>query len=261
MRNAIKLVFVYLGIQLLMGIVISVIGILLRMAGYEDVSSMLFSPSLLLSMGLMFFYLYRGHYIPFTKAAWSGVSFLFLLFTVIMALSSILLTDFVSSCLSFLPNLLKNTFNLLSMGWLGLLLIAIVGPVFEEMLFRGAVTRLLLKEYCPKKAILLSALIFGIFHLNPAQVVPAFLIGLVLAWLYYLTDSMIPGIIVHILNNSISVFVGLQFPKAETFRDVSSEPLYGILCAFSLVVLILSLYLLSHIKPLDVPCHPQKPKG
>lgn len=46
-------------------------------------------------------------------------------------------------------------------------------------------------KYSPVKAIILSALIFGIFHINPAQVVGA-IVGCLVAWLYYKTGSLVP---------------------------------------------------------------------
>ena len=46
---------------------------------------------------------------------------------------------------------------------LGILAIAIIGPVLVELLFRGAITKALLQQYSPTKAILLSALLFGVF--------------------------------------------------------------------------------------------------
>ena len=65
------------------------------------------------------------------------------------------------SKLSFLPDWLGNTFDLLQSGWLGILCISVLGPILEEMLFRGAITKVLLRKYNPVKAIILSALIFG----------------------------------------------------------------------------------------------------
>ena len=74
------------------------------------------------------------------------------------------------SHLTFLPDWLSDTFDLLQSGWLGIIC-SYIGTHFEELLFRGAITKVLLKKYNPLVAILISGLIFGIFHMNPAQVV------------------------------------------------------------------------------------------
>ena len=42
---------------------------------------------------------------------------------------------------------LSDTFDLLQSGWLGIICVAILGPILEELLFRGAITKVLLKKY------------------------------------------------------------------------------------------------------------------
>ena len=109
----------------------------------------------------------------------------------------------------------------------------------EELLFRGAVTKVLLKKYNPLTAILISGLIFGIFHMNPAQVVGATLIGFILAWIYYKTHSLIPCILIHIMNNSLSVYLALKFPDVEYSSELIGEKAYltGLVITFLLFIL------------------------
>lgn len=156
-----------------------------------------------------------------------------------MGISMIYLIDFLMSHLTFLPDWLSNTFDLLQSGWLGILCVAMLGPILEELLFRGAVTKVLLKKYNPLTAILISGLIFGIFHMNPAQVVGATLIGFILAWIYYKTHSLIPCILIHIMNNSLSVYLALKFPDVEYSSELIGEKAYltGLVIAFLLFIL------------------------
>ena len=130
------------------------------------------------------------------------------------------------------------SFDILQSGWGGILAIAVIGPVLEELLFRGAITKALLQQYSPTKAILLSALLFGVFHINPAQILPAFLIGILFAWTYYKTASLIPCILMHILNNSLSVFLSTKYPEAENMSDLMDTTSY--LIAIFVAVLILA---------------------
>ena len=118
------------------------------------------------------------------KNLWHPTTVSFLGWTFLAGLSAIFISDVIASLTDFLPNWLESTFSNMEGSWLGILAIAIVGPILEEILFRGAITSELLKAYSPKKAIFFSALIFGIFHINPAQVLNAFLLGLLLAWLF-----------------------------------------------------------------------------
>ena len=164
----------------------------------------------------------------------------FISWTLVAGISAIFISDFIASLTDFLPNWLEITFSNMEGSWLGVLAIAIIGPILEEMLFRGAVTTELLKSYSPQKAILFSALIFGIFHINPAQVLNAFLLGLLLAWLFYKTHSLIPGILIHILNNSLSVYFTQAFPEADTLSDIMGSILYFLCLGLAVLLLAFS---------------------
>jgi len=80
----------------------------------------------------------------------------------------------------------------------------IVGPICEEIIFRGIIEEGFLQTYSPNKAILFSAMIFGGIHLVPLQVLSAFLAGLLLGWIYWKTRSLWIVIVLHIVNNYIA---------------------------------------------------------
>lgn len=172
----------------------------------------------------------------------------FIGWTLVAGISAIFISDFIASLTDFLPNWLESTFSNIEGSWLGVLAIAIIGPILEEMLFRGAVTTELQRRYSPQKAILFSALIFGIFHINPAQVLNAFLLGLLLAWLFYKTHSLIPGILIHILNNSLSVYFTQAFPEADTLSDIIGNPTYYISLIIAVLLLSFSVWELDKKK-------------
>jgi uncharacterized protein len=92
--------------------------------------------------------------------------------------------------------------------WLALLFGGLIGPLLEEMLFRGLILRGFLDRYKPWHAILLSALLFGVFHLNVWQFFTAFFLGLLLGWLYWKTGSLWPCFILHALHNSTVTLSG-----------------------------------------------------
>lgn len=95
---------------------------------------------------------------------------------------------------------------------LNLLCTAILPAICEETLHRG----MLLKgnsNLGMKKSILLSGLLFGLLHLNIEQFFYATIIGLFLGFICWTTSSIYPCIIVHFMNNAISVF--LSFAKAK----------------------------------------------
>lgn len=117
--------------------------------------------------------------------------------------------------------------------------ITLLGPVLEELLFPVVVSlRRCLNDILPGKRFFFPALLFGIFHLNPAQVVAAFFGGLLLAWVYYRTRSLIPCILIHIVNNSLSVILSLTYPDADTISDVTDTTSYYILIAVAAMLFV-----------------------
>ena len=88
--------------------------------------------------------------------------------------------------------------------FLSIIRIAIIPAIAEEFVFRGAILNLL-KPYGKKFAILASSLLFGLLHGNVDQFIFAFLIGLYFAYIAYETESIIPSIIMHFLNNFLSL--------------------------------------------------------
>lgn len=68
---------------------------------------------------------------------WSPVSVPYPGWSIIIGFATIFLIDFVMSKLSFLPDWLGNTFDLLQSGWLGILCISVLGPIRGDVVSRG----------------------------------------------------------------------------------------------------------------------------
>lgn len=85
--------------------------------------------------------------------------------------------------------------------------VIIIGPIIEELIFRKILLGKLLEKFSnrPIKAIVYSALIFGIVHLNIIQGVAAFGGGIILGLIYYYTKSIKATIFAHILNNFLII--------------------------------------------------------
>jgi len=132
-----------------------------------------------------------------------------------------------------------------------LIAVVIAAPILEEILCRGIILKGLLKNYPPDKAILISAIFFGAIHMNPWQALPAFCGGLFLGWVFYKTQSVIPGMIIHMtINTAASMFLFLPKNK-QGFLELFGEPYYIVLCIFSALVFI-SGCMLIHRKALPV---------
>ena len=132
---------------------------------------------------------------------------------------------------------------------LGYLAVGIMAPLAEEVVFRGAVLRTLLKMMEDKWhwiAILISALIFGAFHGNMAQFVHGTLIGLLIGWMYYRTKSIVPGLVFHFVNNSIAYVMYNLMPNTHeaSLIDIfkGSQTNVYLALAFSLCIFLPALY-------------------
>lgn len=242
MKTAIKLALIYLAMQILGALAVgpfTMIYAYIKFGTIDRADELALAPTLLAGFVFMLIYLWKKGYLTGDKRLYSPVSASYLFWSAIMGISMIYLIDYLMSRLRFLPDWLSDTFDLLQSGWLGIACVAILGPILEELLFRGAITKVLLKKYNPVKAILISGLIFGIFHMNPAQVVGATLIGFILAWIYYKTHSLIPCILIHIMNNSLSVFLALKYPDAEYTSELIGARTYviGLVIAYFLFIL------------------------
>lgn len=88
-----------------------------------------------------------------------------------------------------------------------LIAVGVIGPVFEEILFRGLVFGELRKISKVRLAIVIQALLFGVYHMNLVQGTYALIIGLLLGYIYYRSNSIIAPMIVHITINSSSVLL------------------------------------------------------
>lgn len=122
-----------------------------------------------------------------------------------------------------------------------------LAPIGEEFLFRGVLFYYLTRVFelkFPKRtafwgANIIQAFLFGLFHMNPIQGGYAFLIGLVLGFLYYQYKSVLPALIVHVVNNFLSAFI---WPIVIEYLPQSNE-MYTVGAGLSLCVVVLGMML------------------
>ena len=131
----------------------------------------------------------------------------------------------------------------------GYFVICLLAPVAEEVVFRGAVLHTLL-QWQPHRRwamIALSALLFALAHLNPAQLLHPFAIGLLLGWMYERTGSILPGIVYHWVNNTVAYLLMHAYPDPKiTLNDVFGSTSHVLLAVvFSLLILMPAFYQLN----------------
>jgi len=87
-----------------------------------------------------------------------------------------------------------------------LIFTALLPGICEEIAHRGMLLNSL-KKYGKVKAVIISALLFGLLHLNIEQFFYASIIGLFLGFLTLSTNSIYPAIIIHFMNNTMSIIL------------------------------------------------------
>ncbi len=83
--------------------------------------------------------------------------------------------------------------------------VAVVTPLTEEMFFRVFVFSGLIPRFGLVKAMVLSAVVFSVFHLTLGVLIPVFVTGLLLAFLYHKTGSIWPCVLAHAGQNALAV--------------------------------------------------------
>ena len=147
----------------------------------------------------------------------------------------------VGELMTYLPNYeqmladYKTMFDGINMQYL-LIGGVIVGPICEEIIFRGIIQEGFIHTYDGPKAVLYSAIIFGVIHLLPLQVVNAFLAGILLGWIYWKTRSLWIVMILHIINNYIA-FRYADLDTGSMKELIGNDILYAL--TFPLVILLM----------------------
>lgn len=107
----------------------------------------------------------------------------------------------------------------------------IIAPILEEIIFRGYILKIL-KKYGTYTAIILSSIMFGLFHGTFIQAIPCIFIGIVFSTLAVKYKSILPSIIVHIITNFMS------------FITISNEML---LTTIKVIIIVLSVVVIIYL--------------
>lgn len=245
MAKALSYFFVFFGIQLLVSGVATLAVSLTGNSDWQQSSYFLVGSMAVGSLVSIVVFLWTG---------WAGASVRYLqsrpwgvlFWCVLAAIGAVIPSVAIQEQLPELPNLVEQEMTEIIQMHGGYFAVCLLAPVAEELVFRGAILRALL-IWKPERhwgMIAISALLFALIHLNPAQMPHAFVIGLLLGWLYYRTDSIVPGVIFHWANNTVAYVMTLLYPDPD-FRLIDilgTGRNVGAAVIFSLFILLPSLY-------------------
>lgn len=192
----------------------------------------------------------------FLMAKWSVVSrhwvrtrpWFVLFWCVVAALGALVPSVWLQEHMPELPNLVEGEFDMIMKDRMGYFVVGLLAPLAEEMVFRGAILRSLLRwKSNPWMGIVISAILFAVIHMNPAQMPHAFLIGLLLGWMYWRTDSIVPGVVYHWVNNTVAYILYNIYPNPDlTLLDLfGSDQKVWMALGFSLLIFLPSLFQLN----------------
>ena len=128
---------------------------------------------------------------------------------------------------------LENTLDMdtssenLAESMFGIVSTALMPAIAEEFAFRGIILGSL-RKYGDAFAIIASAVMFGAMHGNIVQIPFAFILGLVFGFAVCKTNSLIPAIIIHFINNSYAVILS-AIQNAKLFDDRTFIMIYFVI--------------------------------
>lgn len=108
--------------------------------------------------------------------------------------------------------------------WLDVLIyfyICLLGPFLEELIFRGVLLEGL-RKYGNLFGIIMSAVLFGLMHQNIVQFIPTVCVGIIWGYVAVKSGSLIPSILIHMLNNTMSALLLASVPNMSSINDISA---------------------------------------
>ena len=106
------------------------------------------------------------------------------------------------------PEGMKQVFEIvrdLNQLALSLLLLAVLAPLVEELVFRGLLYGWVAGRWGKNVGWIVSSIAFAAAHTEPAHIVLVFPLGLLFGWLRQRTDSLLPSLVAHIANNALAL--------------------------------------------------------
>ena len=150
------------------------------------------------------------------------------------------LSLFVSCVITLLPDWMTGTYadtsETLFRGRdqvLAIFGVGLAAPMMEEIIFRGFILNRLLKGFAEKAAVVITAVMFAVLHVNPIWIVYAFLMGLMLGYVSMKEENTVYPILLHVGFNLMSVPINLINQKKELSDILFGNPLliviYGLI--------------------------------
>ncbi|HVP09857.1 MAG TPA: type II CAAX endopeptidase family protein, partial [Phycisphaerae bacterium] len=222
--QAVLLALMLLGAQAVAGFLLAGIGLLAEKSVFGAMGPGAMSVANVLSFAVVFGIGIAWGKLPIRQALPLRPIRMMLLLPLVVTIVglSALLSDLSNLVLFLLPpprfanEILEGLLGSEGQVWQSVVLLSLVAPFTEEPLFRGLMLNGMLGSRRPWVAVVITAVLFAAVHLNPWQLLPALVLGLLFGWWFVRTRSLWPGIVGHAINNSlgfiISCIPGFEIP-------------------------------------------------
>ena len=129
--------------------------------------------------------------------------------------SSCILTTVLNLMPSVAEEYMNNLSAILEITPRMLLQVCLIAPIIEELFFRGLIFSLMSKLLPFVFANVVQAIVFGIYHGNVVQVVYAFILGMFIGYILFITGSIVYTIVLHMSINLTGMFIDRIVPMDE----------------------------------------------
>lgn len=219
------------------------------LSGFMQVALLGALPMIVMSVSLKQKPLEVARFYGYKKISWKGLAISVLIGLVVYVLN-VFFTSFISVFLAswgYSSPASQQTAYPVSLLIINIIFVAVLPAICEETSHRGMLLGSMSAGRKRSTAIFLSSLMFGLMHCNIGQFFHATVIGLLLAYIVSVSENIYPAIIIHFMNNALSVVMsysrfhnlGLDFISSYTFDFINNNFMLGILFAIALVIILL----------------------
>jgi len=188
-------------------------------------------------VGLLLYRKWRGGVRTVARFSKRGFNPLLLLYGLALMVTSTVVIEPVLNLLPAVPSVYGR-------GVWALVTLVVMAPLFEETIFRGVILESARARYGTVAAWFVSAFVFGLAHLHPALAVNAFVLGLVLGYIYIRTESLWSTVILHAVNNALAYLMLLAgWQDLMLIRAIGNRSLYIAVYCVALVAFAASGYM------------------
>lgn len=142
-----------------------------------------------------------------------------------------------------------------------LITVVLLAPVFEEMIFRARLYNILSRNTSPFVSASLSAVAFGVVHMEPIVVIEALIVGVIFSYFYLLKRSIFSPILLHMFNNALAYALIVLSYDGESLSDIVGSGqvsiiIYMVCAAIVLLgaVVIIRFYIMEKRRTRGVEC-------